>query len=157
MQVPRRSLYFRNSKEKKMTFLDMFDRPNVVDCYRRSESIVPQQALALANSPLLLAESRRLARTLSEEVGPTAEPTDLVPFISIAFDQILNRPPTSHELEECSLFLRAQTAKFADPTALVKFTGGVATHVPPAENPHQRARENLVHVLMNHNDFITIR
>ena len=157
MQVPRRSLYFRNSKEKKMTFLDMFDRPNVVDCYRRSESIVPQQALALANSPLLLAESRRLARTLSEEVGPSAEPIDLVPFISIAFDQILNRPPTSSELEECSQFLRAQTAKFADPTALVKFTGGVATHVPPAENPHQRARENLVHVLMNHNDFITIR
>ena len=49
----RRSLYFRNTKEKKMTFLALFDSPNVVECYKWSESIAPQQALAMANSPLL--------------------------------------------------------------------------------------------------------
>ena len=31
---------------------ELFDAANATECYRRSESIVPQQALALANSPL---------------------------------------------------------------------------------------------------------
>jgi hypothetical protein len=30
-------------------------------------------------------------------------------------------------------------------------------HIPPSADPHQRARENLVHVLLNHNDFLTLR
>ena len=58
MTVPRRSIYFRSSKEKKMTFLDLFDRANVTDCYRRSETVVPQQALAMINSPLSLAQAQ---------------------------------------------------------------------------------------------------
>ena len=37
-----------------MEFLALFDAANVSECYRRSESVVPQQALALANSPLTL-------------------------------------------------------------------------------------------------------
>ena len=40
----RRSLYFRSSKEKKVTFLEIFDSPNVTDCYRRSESVVVPKA-----------------------------------------------------------------------------------------------------------------
>ena len=157
MQVPRRSLYFRNSKEKKMTFLDTFDRPNVVDCYRRSESIIPQQALAQANSPLGLAEARRLAARLSEEVNAVAPLDQMSGFVAIAFERVLNRPPQSGEREECLAFLASQSAIFANRAALSKFNGGTATEVPPSEDPQQRARENLVHVLLNHNDFITIR
>ena len=62
LNVPRRSIYFRSSKEKKVTFLAMFDSPNVTDCYRRSETVVPQQALAMVNSSLSLAQARRLAQ-----------------------------------------------------------------------------------------------
>jgi hypothetical protein len=29
--------------------------------------------------------------------------------------------------------------------------------MPPSADPAQRARENLVQVLFNHNDFVTIR
>src|ERR1700722_5635886 len=47
--VARRSLYFRHAPEKQMEFLMLFDAASVNECYRRSESIVPQQALALAN------------------------------------------------------------------------------------------------------------
>ena len=61
----RRSLYFRHAKEKRVTFLKLFDSSNVQSCYRRSESVVPQQALALANSPLSFAQARRLAGTIS--------------------------------------------------------------------------------------------
>lgn len=157
MTVARRSVYFRNSKEKKMTFLDLFDRPNVVECYRRSESIVPQQALAMANSPLSLMQSRLLAKSLSEEGAPMPEAERSTVFITTAFRQILNRPPTDEERAECGRFLEEQSARFANPATLTQFTAGTAIPVAPATDPAQRARENLIHVLLNHNDFLTIR
>lgn len=157
MEIPRRSLYFRNSKEKKMTFLDTFDRPNVVDCYRRSESIVPQQALALANSPLSLTESRRLARKLSEEVATYPNDAQAQAFVTTAFERILNRQPAQVELDECVNFLATQTETLRGQATLSKFSGGTASAFPPSDQPDQRVRENLVHVLLNHNDFITIR
>lgn len=153
----RRSVYFRNSKEKKMTFLDLFDRPNVVECYRRSESVVPQQALAMANSPLSLAQARLLAKTLSAEVGAEPKPEIQEKFITVAFEQILGRPPTVAERAECEKFLTEQAQKFADPKSLTQFATGAPTSVAASADVHQRARENLVHVLFNHNDFLTIR
>lgn len=153
----RRSVYFRNSKEKKMTFLDLFDRPNVVECYRRSESVVPQQALAMANSPLSLAQARLLAKTLSAEVGAEPKPEIQEKFITVAFEQILGRPPTAAERAECGKFLAEQAQKFADPKSLTQFATGAPSSVAASADIHQRARENLVHVLFNHNDFLTIR
>lgn len=32
-----------------------------------------------------------------------------------------------------------------------------AQSVPPSSEPEMRARENLIHVLFNHNEFVTIR
>ena len=64
LTTPRRSLYFRTAKEKKVEFLSLFDSANPVDCYRRSESIAPQQAVAMANSTLTLAQARLLAKTI---------------------------------------------------------------------------------------------
>ena len=157
MTGARRSVYFRNSKEKKMTFLDLFDRPNVVECYRRSESVVPQQALAMANSPLSLAQARLLAKTLSEEAGPESNDQSRERFVGIAFEQVLCRPPSAAERAECDKFLTDQAARFADPKLLTQFSTGTPSHVPAATDPQQRARENLVHVLLNHNDFLTIR
>lgn len=54
LTLGRRSVYFRTSKEKKMTFLSTFDSPNPVECYQRAESISPQQSLAMSNNPLTL-------------------------------------------------------------------------------------------------------
>ncbi len=123
---PRRSLYFRHAKEKRMVFLRLFDSPSVVSCYRRSESVVPQQALALVNSTLTLEKSRLLARNLSKDVGEDGL------FINEAFTRILGRSPTDQERAECLAFLAAQKDK-------------------------QAVRADLVHVLFNHNDFVTIR
>jgi hypothetical protein len=156
MTEARRSVYFRNSKEKKMTFLDLFDRPNVVECYRRSESVVPQQALAMANSPLSLAQSRLLAQTLSAQMQLDTSADSREKFITAAFEQVLCRPPSAAERSECDTFLVEQAQRFADPNVLTRFTG-TPGQVPAAADPQQRARENLVHVLLNHNDFLTIR
>ncbi|MFM7844263.1 MAG: DUF1553 domain-containing protein, partial [Planctomycetota bacterium] len=157
MTLPRRSVYFRNSKEKKMTFLSLFDSPNVVECYRRSESVAPQQALAMANSGLTLDQSRRLATELTGRVGAGNQPATVQQFIQAAFARILCRPATPTEEQQCVAFLAEQTQRLADAKQLVPFAGGSDSTVKAATGPHARARENLVLVLFNHNDFVTIR
>ena len=153
----RRSLYFRSAKEKKVLFLSIFDSPNVTDCYRRAETVVPQQALAMVNSPLTLEQSRRLAKSLSKEIGEADEPETATKFIRTAFEQILCRAPTTREESECQAFLKEITQEFKDQKTLTRFEGPVQTSVAPSETPHQRAREGLILVLLNHNDFVTVR
>src|SRR5712692_7676596 len=69
LSAHRRSLYFQHAAEKTMVFLSLYDNANVTECYARTESVVPQQALALANSSLVLEQSRLLARRLCQQVG----------------------------------------------------------------------------------------
>jgi hypothetical protein len=149
----RRSLYFRHAAEKQMEFLTTFDAANVSECYRRSQSIVPQQALALANSSLALAQSRLLARALTKEVGPGAD--DL--FIRAGFEQVLGRPPTADEQAACRQFLADQAALLADRKKLTAFGASAPGPVSPSAEAALRAREGLIHVLLNHHEFVTIR
>ena len=148
----RRSLYFRHAPEKQMTFLKLFDAANTVACYRRDQSIVPQQALALANSPLALGEARLLARRLD---AAAELPDDR--FIAAAFERVLGREPNPDERAACAEYLVEQAKLLSEPTKLSKFGEGPEAAVPPAAEPRRRARETLVHVLMNHNDFVTVR
>ena len=53
-------------------------------------------------------------------------------------------------------FRRLWDTGFLDDLRLEVLVGPEAI-VPPAADPAQRARENLVHVLFNHNDFVTVR
>ena len=74
---PRRSLYYRYSREDKMEFLMVFDAAAVEECYRRQESIVPQQALALENSDFVWDRARASPAVLSRRRGvhrPTRRP-----------------------------------------------------------------------------------
>ncbi len=154
-KVPRRSVYFRHAYEKQMRFLVLFDEASPNECYRRTESIVPQQALALANSTLSLGQSRKLARMLGETLKDAADGDGA--FVTAAFAQVLCRPPSEVELAACREFLAQQREQLADAKSLTGFEGAAAADVPPSQDPAQRARENLVHVLMNHNDFVTVR
>jgi hypothetical protein len=55
-------------------------------------------------------------------------------------------------------FLARHTALVRDGLAQTPFPPATAPAVvAPDTDPHLRARENLVHVLFNHNDFVTIR
>jgi hypothetical protein len=138
----RRSLYFAIYPEAggTMPFLTLFDPPNPADCYRRSESIVPQQALALSNSKLVLNLTRKLAGRLAQGISETEN----TKFITAAFEQILSRSPTSAETCVCLEFLKSQTA-------LYKNSG-----IKSITSVSQRSRESLVRVLLNHNDFVTV-
>jgi hypothetical protein len=153
----RRSFYFRATKEKKVEFLSLFDSPNPVECYRRSESIAPQQALAMANSTLTLAQARILAKKLSESLRTSSAEESQKPLVERAFLRTLCRPPTAEELSTCLTFLDEEAATLSNLTTLSAFSSGPAASVAPSNDPAQRARENLVHVLFNHNDFVTIR
>jgi len=131
----RRSLYFVHSHNDQDPFLTLFDNANVLQCYRRSESIVPQQALALSNSKLSIGAATQMA---------TRFPADMsdVDFISGAFRHILASSPTEEELEVCT-------------NAFAEYRRVNSDRPPKIAN--QRARIGLIHSLMNHNDFITIR
>ena len=154
--TPRRSIYFQHAYEKQNKFLELFDAASVNECYRRSESVVPQQALALANSDVSLNESRLLARKLTElaanEKGQEPDQT----FVRLAYRQILTREPSASELTECQTFLKSQAELLRHPAQLTAIPGGPKATVPAAADPVQRARENLTLVLYNHNDFVTI-
>jgi hypothetical protein len=153
-RIPRRSLYFRHAYEKQMQFLLIFDAASPNECYRRSSSIIPQQALALSNSQLALSEARKLAASLSER--HTLDAAGDRGFVEAAFELILSRAPTPAEIDACRAFLERQGRLLSDSTQLTPF-GASPAAVKASDNPHQRSRENLVHVLFNHNDFVTVR
>ncbi|MBY0227639.1 MAG: DUF1553 domain-containing protein, partial [Gemmataceae bacterium] len=120
METGRRSLYFFSSHNEQNKFLTIFDEANVLECYRRSESVLPQQALALQNSRLASDAAERIAARIGEK-GPEG-------FARAAFRLVLCQSPTAEELAECVAALKAGMT-----------------------------RGQLVHALLNHNDFITIR
>lgn len=130
----RRSLYFAHHGESKMEFLELFDAASPTDCYERSTSIRPQQALALSNSDLAREMSRKLAARLAGDEGA---------FITVAFEQVLSRTPSAAETAAASKFLANQQALYRESAA--------------AGDAAQRSRESLVHVLLNHHDFVTVR
>ena len=157
LKTARRSLYFRHAKEKRVLFLRLFDSPNVLSCYRRSDSVMPQQALALANSSLCLEQARLLAGKLQKELPPGPLESQNRAFVNAAFERVLGRSPTREETTACEDYLGAISKQLANPSRLAAFSSGPAALVAPATDPNQRAREDLVHVLYNHNDFVTIR
>lgn len=158
----RRSLYFSCQPEidGRSEFAALFDAPDPTQCYRRTRSLMPQQALALTNSQLVheqsLAVVRRLLLELNESYGQEKLPADGNAaldrvsdvdseepeldglFVVLAFQTILSRDPTSAESEACANFLRSAFDQ-AEPES------------------HERARAGLIRVLWNHHEFVTIR
>lgn len=151
----RRSLYFRTTPDNQMPMLALFDQASPTECYRRRESVIPQQALALSNGRLTLDLARTLAGQLTAELEDAGNDTE---FAELAFQRILSRTPTDTEVTDCLEYLKSATKLLEDPADQPRFPASPQqATVPPSESAHQRARENLVHVLFNHNDFVTIR
>jgi len=133
-EARRRSIYFKHSRDQKNSFLEMFDNADILQCYRRSESIVPQQALALSNSRLSIEMSNQIAKKLHQQVkSPKAQD-----FIHATFALILARPPSDLETEVCEQY-------FAQMKELEQVSSD------------DQIRSRFVQAILNHNDFITIR
>jgi hypothetical protein len=137
----RRSLYYSCHPETdgKNEFGILFDAPEPGECYRRTRTIVPQQALALTNSDLVHEVSGKLRQVIWKGLSAT-ERNQRQSFVTAAYERVLSRRPTAAELTICVDFLSKQT----------ELNGKAADAAP-------RARESLLRVLLNHNDFVTIR
>jgi hypothetical protein len=139
----RRSLYFFHSNNERNLFLTTFDEALVKECYRREQSIVPQQALALTNSRLVLDASQSIAARLTGELADGHESEgDDADFIRSAFAALLGVEPASAEFFSAERSLAAWK------------------QLPEAGSGHsatQFARANLIWVLLNHHDFVTVR
>jgi hypothetical protein len=133
----RRSLYFFHSNNERNLFLTTFDLALVTECYRRNQSVVPQQALAMTNSKLVLESAKLIAEKLTKAGGQDASDGDDIAFIRNAFVVLLGIYPNEAELS-------------ASQHALDHW------RQLPNANPDD-VRANLVWSLLNHNDFITLR
>ena len=129
----RRSLYFFHSNNERNLFLTTFDEAGVKECYRREQSIVPQQALALANSRLVHDAASLIATRLTTEVPPNDDKA----FVRQAFRTVLGTAPGDAESAACLKTLDAWRKL-------------------PQATP-ATARAQLVWALFNHNDFVTLR
>ena len=138
----RRSLYFYHSNNDRNLFLTTFDQAAVKECYRREQSIVPQQALALTNSSLVQEAAPRIASHLQGQNGPKLEGTAAdAAFIQSAYAYVLGTIPSHAETAAC---LRALAAWRAAMT-------------PGEMNSGSSPQAHLVWSLLNHNDFVTLR
>jgi hypothetical protein len=136
----RRSLYFFHSGVERNPLLKTFDVADVTECYQRDQSIVPQQALALANAAFVRDMAAAIAGRLTEGLPAAAgdEASDEA-FLAGAFRLILGRSPSAAETAACAEAVAAWQAlpePVATPTAI---------------------REHLVWALLNHNDFVVLR
>ncbi|MCX7422139.1 MAG: DUF1553 domain-containing protein [Planctomycetia bacterium] len=154
--APRRSLYFRHTPDDQATMLELFDGPSAAECFERTDSIMPQQALSLANSSLALTQSRLLARELSQSQTGAAPISD-ADFIRSAFERVLSRSPQPSEVAKIEPFLQRQATALTDISKLTPTTTGLNSSLAPSSDPRLRARENLVHVLLNYHEFVTVR
>lgn len=154
----RRSLYIAHHGESKMEFLELFDAANACEAYRRSTSVLPQQALALSNSELGLHQGRVLAAKLWQAVTmESAEADREAAFLRAAFEQVLGRVPSEAERSASAAFLARQVAMFQQQKAEITAANKASGVGGPATDPAVRARENFIHALLNHNDFVTVR
>jgi hypothetical protein len=155
----RRSLYFSIYPEDggNMRFLETFDAPDPCDCYRRTESLVPQQALALTNSLTAISQSRVLARRLwSETMRGENGSLCKQRLIAAAFREVLSRNPSSDETTICEEFLDKQLGLLQS-SAVPPQTASTDPIAAPAADLLLRATEALVNALFNHNEFVTLR
>lgn len=134
----RRSLYFKHSRDQQDKFLTMFDDADLLQCYRRDTSVVPQQALALSNSQLSLT----MSQVIADQIHSQNKSNTFENFVKLAFETILCRFPSQAEIEAC----RSYSEELRE-----------LLQTNSKQEIDKRIRSRLVHSLLNHNDFISIR
>ena len=130
LKTHKRSMYYESFPEAggNSALGKVFDAPSPTECYRRTSTIVPQQALVLTNSKFI----HEAVAQLHKQIQATHHPDSSEQFIKLAFLSILNRTPDTAEYKLAADFLQSD----GEPTTL---------------------EQALLRVLFNHNDFVTIR
>ena len=132
----RRSLYFFHSNNERNMFLSTFDEALVKECYRRDQSIVPQQALALSNSRLVLDSAVKIAERIHQEASDSDE------FIQRAFREVLGIQADASMIASSK---QAMERCRSLPSSAIGQDSAISDRIL------------LVWTLLNHNDFVTLR
>ena len=129
----RRSLYYEVYPENggNNPLADVFDAPDPGECFRRTSTVMPQQALALSNSEMIHSSAKKTAQKIAETAADDDDE-----FVNQAFPRVLSRMPNQREHAAAIRFLQRQRQ---------------------SEYSAESGRESLVRVLFNHNEFVTIR
>jgi hypothetical protein len=96
----------------------------------------------MINSGMVLTRAGDIARIIDGAVGEDVAARTT--FIRSAFVRLLGRVPTDAEASECA-------------TGLARLSAAFVAEGKKSTSSEARARSALVHVLLNHNDFVTIR
>lgn len=134
----RRSLYYSCHPETdgKSELGGLFDAPEAMECYRRTETVIPQQALALTNSDWVHRMSQQMASKIARQLPD--EGIDDRKWVTALFQQLLSRAPTEQELVRCEEYLQSESAGLES-----KATGPLM------------ARASVVRAIWNHHHWIT--
>jgi hypothetical protein len=92
----RRSLYLAQTRTRWISFLHVFDCPDMTSDNQpeRFRSALPVQSLAMMNNPLLMRTSKAFTEKLLEQTANNYDRAS-----SLAFQQAYNRQPDARELE----------------------------------------------------------
>ncbi len=144
-QGNRRSIYLIVRRSQHVTFLDTFDTPKMeTNCPKRTESIVPQQALEMMNGPF----AGRNAGALAERIWQLA-PAGRDARIDAAYRLLFSRPPVAAEREFVAEFLEA----FAQETFGDKHPTATAAE---KEATYRSGWKQVALVLLNTNEFLYV-
>ena len=130
----RRSVYLRIAPEKEVEFIKIFDGPNPVECYSRPVTVMPHQALAMANSELTFTQADVLAETLTAKAG-----NDDAKFITAAYERVLARKADEGGGEVVRGFPEAANGDAGEAEVGESFGGHASCHHAGA--PRQKAAE----------------
>ncbi len=152
LTVPRRSLYFQHAAEKQMEFLQIFDTAGVT-------RVLPAQG---EHSPPASpgAGKQRSVASSGPTAGPHAVAETRLGFLGFRDGRVRTGPlailrpnPNGSSASGTSVSKSAWEQCVRPGTDPTEDPAGNA----PAADPGLRRRESLVHVLLNHHDFVTIR
>ena len=92
-----------------------------------------------------------LARSLDDQFS------DSDAFVRATFQQVLSRDPSEDERMASLEFIDTQSRLFQETAPAELEAVGEGSEVVPSADPLLRARENFVHALFSHSDFVTVR
>ena len=133
----RRSVYIYSKRQLLFPLLELLDAPTTTDvCDRRTESIVPTQALLMMNDDFVNDQAGKLAARVKKEAGVAAD-KQAERALWLAF----SRAPSAERVTDAVAFMKKQ--------AETHQAGGRGTEAAETE-----ALIDLCHVLFNCNEFI---
>lgn len=137
----RRSLYYccQPEDDGKSPLSMLFDGPDPTDCYRRTRTVIPQQALALTNSSLVHEIAPLIRSTLTQQSNNSTLGESDITTVHSLFKLILSRQPSPAEAELCLSYIQNKDNQ------------------TNSEPTREKRLDSLIRILLNHNDFITIR